>query len=703
MAKLLKLRRGTTTQHGSFTGAEGEVTVDTTKDTLVVHDGSTQSGHTLLREDMSNLPAGTIDNADVNASAAIAGTKISPNFGSQNIETTGNIDISDSTAGTNNRIKLGTDDDLQFYHSGSNSFVRHVAAGTGDLYIDSQGSNDIYLRAGDGASGTHINLKCVSDGGVQLYHNDVLKFNTNSNGCRFVGMLAGIDNEKVALGTSNDLQIYHDGSNSYIYQDGTGELKVNTGTFRVMNKNGNETQFYATQNGKVILYYDNSNKLETYASGVEVKGNLWIQDGTSTDNRLTVGTSGDLSIYHDGSHSRIVNSTGDLVLQGADIYLNSTNNQEHKAVFRDDDGVDLYYDGSLKFSTTSTGWKTLDSEKGHFGTGGDLQIYHSGSNSFIKKIAAGAGHLYLDSDGTGDVYLRAGDGGTSRNVSVRCHSNGGVDLRYQGTAKLETDPNGVKFNDDFYVLDSNKGYFGTGNDLSIYHNGSASYIDNGTGILWIRNQSSIYQRSDEILLQTYTDSTNENYLVATRAGNVKLYYDHSHKFSTASHGVYIPNDSDIRLDGGSWTGDYTGGIKIQPTTGDSYFQYHGTLEFRKTNGAHAVQISQSGNITAVGNVTAYSDRRLKTDIHTINDALGICGKLRGVSYKWIETNKPSIGVIAQEVEEVIPEVVLNTVETDPATGEKTEVKSVDYGKIVGVLINAINELRAEVDELKGGK
>ena len=91
MAKLLKLRRGTTTQHASFTGAEGEVTIDTTKDTAVVHDGSTQAGTPLLREDMSNLPAGTIDNADINASAAIAGTKISPNFGSQQVETTGAI------------------------------------------------------------------------------------------------------------------------------------------------------------------------------------------------------------------------------------------------------------------------------------------------------------------------------------------------------------------------------------------------------------------------------------------------------------------------------------------------------------------------------------------------------------------------------------------------------------------------------------
>ena len=49
MAKLLKLRRGTTTQHNSFTGAEGEVTVDTTKDSLVVHDGSTQGGHPIAK------------------------------------------------------------------------------------------------------------------------------------------------------------------------------------------------------------------------------------------------------------------------------------------------------------------------------------------------------------------------------------------------------------------------------------------------------------------------------------------------------------------------------------------------------------------------------------------------------------------------------------------------------------------------------
>ena len=75
MAKLLKLRRGTTSQHSSFTGAEGECTVDTTKDTLVVHDNSTAGGRPLLREDVSNLAAGAIVHASL-AGDAVDGDNI---------------------------------------------------------------------------------------------------------------------------------------------------------------------------------------------------------------------------------------------------------------------------------------------------------------------------------------------------------------------------------------------------------------------------------------------------------------------------------------------------------------------------------------------------------------------------------------------------------------------------------------------------
>ena len=138
MAKLLKLRRGTTTQHGSFTGAEGEVTIDTTKDTAVVHDGSTQGGKPLAKEDMSNVSSASIagqlgndaidgskisdasiNNAEINASAAIAGTKISPDFGSQNVVTTGNITAT-GTLGSGDITITGGQPSLKFIDDGAN-------------------------------------------------------------------------------------------------------------------------------------------------------------------------------------------------------------------------------------------------------------------------------------------------------------------------------------------------------------------------------------------------------------------------------------------------------------------------------------------------------------------------------------------------------------------------------------------------------
>jgi hypothetical protein len=68
MAARVKLRRGTTAQHASFTGSQAEVTVNTTKNTLVLHDGSTQGGHEILRADLDNLPSNaTIPGAQVDA------------------------------------------------------------------------------------------------------------------------------------------------------------------------------------------------------------------------------------------------------------------------------------------------------------------------------------------------------------------------------------------------------------------------------------------------------------------------------------------------------------------------------------------------------------------------------------------------------------------------------------------------------------
>ena len=105
------------------------------------------------------------------------------------------------------------------------------------------------------------------------------------------------------------------------------------------------------------------------------------------------------------------------------------------------------------------------------------------------------------------------------------------------------------------------------------------------------------------------------------------------------------------------------------------------IGFLKQDGNFGAYCDDSGNWTAVGNVTAYSDERLKENIKTIPNALETVKKLRGVSFAKRDSGIKGIGVIAQEIEKVLPEVVVDG-----------DYKSVSYGNIVGLLIEAIKEL-----------
>ena len=176
MAKLLKLRRGTTSQHSSFTGAEGEVTIDTTKDTAVVHDGSQAGGRPLAREDLNNVSGttvlgristntlngsklvdasvtsakitnNTIVNADINSSAAIAGTKVSPNFGSQNVSTTGTVS---ATSFSGNGANLTG---IQPFASGTKMLFQQTSAPTGWTKVTSHNNKALRVVSGSASSG----------------------------------------------------------------------------------------------------------------------------------------------------------------------------------------------------------------------------------------------------------------------------------------------------------------------------------------------------------------------------------------------------------------------------------------------------------------------------------------------------------------------------------------------------------------------
>jgi hypothetical protein len=171
---------------------------------------------------------------------------------------------------------------------------------------------------------------------------------------------------------------------------------------------------------------------------------------------------------------------------------------------------------------------------------------------------------------------------------------------------------------------------GAGSDLQLSHNGTNSIIDNNTGSLLIQ--------SDALTLES---DSGEDYLTAAVNGAVTLFYDNASKLATASGGVNV-----------------------------------------------------TGTLTATTEVTVSSDVRFKSNIETIDSALDKVKAMRGVYFdKHGAEDKRSVGVIAQEMQEVMPEVVVT---------DDTEDKhlSVAYGNLVGVLIEAVKELSEEVSELR---
>lgn len=131
----------------------------------------------------------------------------------------------------------------------------------------------------------------------------------------------------------------------------------------------------------------------------------------------------------------------------------------------------------------------------------------------------------------------------------------------------------------------------------------------------------------------------------------------------------------------------TGATGSQGAKGDTGPQGATGLD---TNG----NLSINGSITATGDITAFSDRRLKSEIERIEGGLEKVSKING--YTYIQNNKRSTGCVAQEVMEVLPEAVL---EVYNGTAEET-LYTLAYGNLAGLFVEAIKELKGELDALK---
>ena len=206
----------------------------------------------LTKVSRSLLNTGVADSSDATAISIDS---------SENVTLAGDLDLADSK-----KIKLGGSDDLQIYHDGSNSFINE--GGTGGLKIL---SGDVYIRNPSDEDMIHA----TSGGAVRLYYDNASRLYTHTSGVKLDEHLYLADSKKIFLGAGDDLSIYHDGSNSYIEDSGTGDLYLSAAdNFIVRKYGGSEVMIKGTADGAAELYYDDSKKLETVTGGVTVTGTL---------------------------------------------------------------------------------------------------------------------------------------------------------------------------------------------------------------------------------------------------------------------------------------------------------------------------------------------------------------------------------------------------------------------------------------------
>ena len=408
--------------------------------------------------------------------------------------------------------------------------------------------------------------------------------------------------------------------------------------------------------------------------------------------RARFGDSNDLTIFHDGSNSHIEDAgTGGLLIKGDSVNIGAASGEFYFRGF-ENGAASLRFDNSTKVETAADRVNIT----GH--------IFISDGNLYIKNGFNNANARIRNTGGSGDGNLEflVTTGGTETEA---------LEITEAGNLRIPNDSKQLRL--------------GAGDDLKLFHDGTNSSIQNGTGTLRIRG--------DEIKLNN--NAASENYLVATANGEVQLYYDNAEKLNTSSAGVFVhgtigsqPPDKNTR---GMSLSSYVVDInqdaqtvataKINSNKGvclnlNRFYTTGNILDFRINNDFEgAVEVSPSG---VSYNTT--SDYRVKENVVAISDGITKLKQLKPYRFNFIaEPSKLCDGFFAHEVTPVVPTAV---------SGEKdaTEIRyyeegdilpsgkvigdiknensvvpqSLDYAKIVPLITAALQESIAKIEVLE---
>ena len=317
-----------------------------------------------------------------------------------------------------------------------------------------------------------------------------------------------------------------------------------------------------------------------------------------------------------------------------------------------------------------------DNKKAIFGTGDDLEIYHDGSNSVIKDAGTGSLNVLANifdvrkADNSGSI--------ASFNDNGSVAITGNVDVT--GNITISGTVDGVDIASRDAVLTSTTTAATNANTLATTANTTANAAlpkagGSMTGLLTADSGVAI----DDITIDGTEIDLSSGDLTVDVAGQINL---------DADGGFWNFNDGGTTI---GYIENSSSNFVIRSHVNDKDIIFTGTDNNTGIT-ALTLDMSEAGAATFNNNVTAFSDERLKDNIETIENGLSKVEQLRGVTYTRDE--KKNIGVIAQEVEKILPEVVLTA-------DDEMGTKSVDYSRLTAVLIEAVKDLSGRVKELEG--
>ena len=510
-------------------GLSGNVTGAACTFTTGTFNGNVTIGGTLTYEDVTNVDAlGIITaRAGVNVSGGEFKVGTALTIGSAGVVTAtsyygdgSNLSgITGTTINSNADNRLITGSGTANTLNGETNLTFDGASFKVGSGITMAATSGVVTFANGSATANNITL---GNGKLRLYHNGgssgYIVMDTGTSGNLYIRGTSGSDmiqisNNYTALGPGQKLMVLAGGVEA---QNGYFKAGVSTITSLTVNGTSGLTASGGEFKVGTALTVASTSGVATFSGTADVH----LLDNV----KLLVGDGSDLSIYHDSSDSYISQTgSGNIIIQG-----NGTNNIAIRAKSGEeginlipDGSVDIYYNNSKKFETTNDGTVT---------TGIATATYITSTNtvkvtsSNLSNVAFSVGDVNTGWYNTGtDAIGLSINGGQALNI------NSSRDILINGSAAgvssvtWDASANSLIFNDN------SKLKFGDAPDLDIWHDGSASYVQNATGELHLR--------SNTLKLADYNSS--HVYFRGLSGDTSELYFDNSKKFETTNDGVLI--------------------------------------------------------------------------------------------------------------------------------------------------------------------